>query len=69
MLRVVVREDHSFEMISDLIQDMKRVIEWLDHHFIYTGAGTLTSHAAHSVMVAANHMHEHLKVTIHCRHS
>ena len=37
MLRVVVREDLSFEMASDLITDMKQVIEWLDHHFIYTG--------------------------------
>ncbi|KAK9809501.1 hypothetical protein WJX73_004886 [Symbiochloris irregularis] len=36
MLRVVIREDHSFEMISDLITDMKRVIDWLDHHFVYT---------------------------------
>ena len=38
MLRVVVREDLSFEMASDLIEDMKRVVEWLDHHFIYDGA-------------------------------
>ena len=41
MLRVVVREDLSYEMASDLIGDMKRVIEWLDHHFIYEGAHNL----------------------------
>lgn len=37
MLRCVVREDLSFEMATDLINDMKKCIEWLDHHFIYTG--------------------------------
>lgn len=37
MLRCVVREDLSFEMATDLVNDMKKSIEWLDHHFIYTG--------------------------------
>ena len=37
MLRCVVREDLSFEMASDLVDDMKKCIEWLDHHFIYSG--------------------------------
>ena len=37
MLRVTVREDFSFELASDLINDLKTVIEWLDHHFIYSG--------------------------------
>ena len=37
MLRCVVREDLSFEMATDLVNDMKQVIEWLDHHFIYSG--------------------------------
>ena len=37
MLRCVVREDLSYEMATDLINDMKQCIEWLDHHFIYTG--------------------------------
>ena len=37
MLRVTVREDFSYELASDLITDLKTVIEWLDHHFIYTG--------------------------------
>ena len=37
LLRVVVREDLSYEMASDLVNDMNQVIEWLDHHFIYSG--------------------------------
>lgn len=37
MLRVTVREDFSYELASDLINDLKTVIEWLDHHFIYSG--------------------------------
>ena len=37
MLRVTVREDFSYELASDLVADLKTVIEWLDHHFIYTG--------------------------------
>ena len=37
MLRVTVREDFSYELASDLITDLKTVIEWLDHHFIYSG--------------------------------
>ena len=37
MLRVTVREDFSYELASDLVTDLKTVIEWLDHHFIYTG--------------------------------
>ena len=38
MLRVVVREDLSYEMATDLVNDMQRVIEWLDHHFIFDGS-------------------------------
>ena len=38
MMRVVVREDLSYEMASDLVADMQRTIEYLDHHFIYDGA-------------------------------
>lgn len=41
MLRVVVREDHSYEMASALVKDMTSVIEWLDHHFIYDGERSL----------------------------
>ena len=37
MLRVTVREDFSYELATDLINDLKQVIEWLDHHFIYSG--------------------------------
>lgn len=37
MLRCVVREDLSYEMATDLIDDMNKCIEWLDHHFIYSG--------------------------------
>ena len=37
MLRCVVREDLSYEMASDLVDDMNKCIEWLDHHFIYSG--------------------------------
>ena len=37
MLRCVVREDLSYEMATDLINDMNKCIEWLDHHFIYSG--------------------------------
>ncbi|CAK0787153.1 hypothetical protein CVIRNUC_010369 [Coccomyxa viridis] len=36
MLRVTVREDFSYELATDLINDLKTVIEWLDHHFIYS---------------------------------
>ena len=43
MLRVVVREDLSFEMASDLVSDMDKCIEWLDHHFIYSGQRLLAS--------------------------
>lgn len=41
MLRVVVREDLTYEMASILVTDIKKSIEWLDHHFIYTGASAL----------------------------
>ena len=34
---MTVREDFSYELASDLITDLKTVIEWLDHHFIYSG--------------------------------
>ena len=37
MLRCVVREDLSYEMATDLVDDMNKCIEWLDHHFIYSG--------------------------------
>ncbi len=37
MLRVTVREDFSYELATDLVNDLKQVIEWLDHHFIYSG--------------------------------
>ena len=37
MLRCVVREDLSYEMATDLVSDMNKSIEWLDHHFIYSG--------------------------------
>ena len=32
-----MREDLSFEMASDLVSDMDKCIDWLDHHFIYSG--------------------------------
>ena len=37
MLRVTVREDLTMEMASDLVRDLKTVIEWLDHHYMFTG--------------------------------
>lgn len=39
MLRVTVREDFSYELATDLVNDLNSVIEWLDHHFIYSGEG------------------------------
>lgn len=47
MLRVTVREDFSYELASDLITDLKTVIEWLDHHFIYSGTPCCKSSAAY----------------------
>ena len=38
MLRVVVREDFTYEMASDLISDIRASVDWLDHHFTYTRA-------------------------------
>ena len=37
MLRVTVREDFSYELATDLVNDLKTVVDWLDHHFIYSG--------------------------------
>lgn len=45
MLRVVVREDLSYEMATDLVNDMNQVIKWLDHHFIYSGMVQRTGYA------------------------
>lgn len=36
-----MREDLSYEMASDLISDMLQCINWLDHHFIYSGESDL----------------------------
>lgn len=64
MLRVVVREDLTYEMASILVTDIKKSIEWLDHHFIYTDEQLDTirkkfhpnhpRHAAHKKHVSPN---------------
>lgn len=36
MLRAVVREDLSMSMVDELIKDIHRAIEWLDHHYTFT---------------------------------
>jgi len=36
LLRAVIREDMSMALADKLIQDIKRAIEYLDHHFIVT---------------------------------
>ena len=46
MLRVVVREDLTFEMASDLVKDVKETVNWLDHHFTYTRAPHLHDFAS-----------------------
>lgn len=51
MLRCVVREDLSYEMATDLVNDMKKCIEWLDHHFIYTGQQPCLKHWTTSMMI------------------
>lgn len=38
MLRVVVREDLTYEMASDLVKDIVATVDWLDHHFTYSRA-------------------------------
>ncbi len=48
MLRCVVREDLSYEMATDLINDMNKCIEWLDHHFIYSGEPAFKNSSVHS---------------------
>ena len=36
LLRAVVREDLSMAMVDELIKDIHRAIEWLDHHYTFT---------------------------------
>ena len=38
MLRVVVREDLTYEMATDLVKDIVATVDWLDHHFTYSRA-------------------------------
>ena len=38
LLRAVVREDMSMAMVDELIKDIQRAIEWLDHHYTFTDA-------------------------------
>ena len=58
MLRVTVREDFSYELASDLINDLKTVIEWLDHHFIYSGRPSTCScePCSHAPLVSYEHV-------------
>ena len=56
MLRAVVREDLSYEMASDLVADLKTVVEWLDHHFTYSGKPCTPQPASlHPACPAATH--------------
>jgi len=36
LLRAVVREDMSIALADKLVQDLKRAIAYLDHHFLVT---------------------------------
>ncbi|KAK9845671.1 hypothetical protein WJX84_007220 [Apatococcus fuscideae] len=36
LLRAVVREDLSMSMVDELIKDIGRAIDWLDHHYTFT---------------------------------
>ncbi|KAK9833735.1 hypothetical protein WJX74_004401 [Apatococcus lobatus] len=36
LLRAVVREDLSMSMVDELIKDLHRAIEWLDHHYTFS---------------------------------
>jgi glutamate decarboxylase len=36
LLRAVVREDLSMSMVDELVVDIMRTVEWLDHHHTYT---------------------------------
>lgn len=35
LLRAVIREDLSMAMVDELIADISRAIDWLDHHYIF----------------------------------
>lgn len=43
LLRCVVREDLSMAMADELIDDIDRAIEWLDHHYVFND-NTLKAH-------------------------
>jgi glutamate decarboxylase len=43
LLRCVVREDLSMSMADELIDDIDRAIQWLDHHFVFND-NTLKAH-------------------------
>ena len=58
MLRAVVREDLSYEMATDLVTDLKTVVEWLDHHFTYSGR---------PCNLMAGHLHEKRSPWCCCR--
>ena len=34
LLRCVIREDLSMSMVEELINDIKRVVEYLDNHYV-----------------------------------
>eukprot|EP01024_Parvocaulis_polyphysoides_P053449 TRINITY_DN5326_c0_g1_i1.p1 TRINITY_DN5326_c0_g1~~TRINITY_DN5326_c0_g1_i1.p1 ORF type:complete len:424 (-),score=48.29 TRINITY_DN5326_c0_g1_i1:236-1318(-) len=36
LLRAVIREDMTVSMIDELAKDIKRAVEWLDTHFLFT---------------------------------
>ncbi len=38
MLRAVIREDLSMSMVDELVKDIHRAIEWLDHHYTFSDA-------------------------------
>ena len=70
MLRVTVREDFSYELASDLITDLKTVIEWLDHHFIYSGTtGTHVQAKPDSVPAQRHSWFSILCLFLNCAHT
>ena len=42
LLRAVIREDMSMSMVDELIKDLHRAIEWLDHHYTFSDAEVKT---------------------------
>ncbi|KAK9828574.1 hypothetical protein WJX72_000821 [[Myrmecia] bisecta] len=62
LLRAVIREDLSMSMVDELVTDIQRAVDWLDHHHTYTDdqLAKLT-HTRFHVVDNSNHNNPHRK--------